>query len=102
MRAPEVPEIWADPDRMLTVEDMEDMPDDEFRLGRKKDVCERFGIRSYWIADPDPEKPGLRAFELRRGKYAEAARVTGDEAFDATRPFPVRIVPASLVEIPAP
>jgi hypothetical protein len=31
MRAPEIPEIWADPDRMLTVEDMEDMPDDEFR-----------------------------------------------------------------------
>ena len=31
MRAPEIPQIWADPDRILTVEDMEDMPDDEFR-----------------------------------------------------------------------
>ena len=29
MRATEFPEIWAQ-DRMLTVEDMEDMPDDEF------------------------------------------------------------------------
>jgi Uma2 family endonuclease len=31
MRAPEVPEIWADQDRVFTVKDMEDMPDDEFR-----------------------------------------------------------------------
>ena len=31
MRAPEIPQIWADPDRILTVEDMEDMLDDEFR-----------------------------------------------------------------------
>ncbi|HEY2308135.1 MAG TPA: hypothetical protein VGI05_19855 [Streptosporangiaceae bacterium] len=30
MRAPEVPEIWAQ-DRIFTVEDLEDMPDDEFR-----------------------------------------------------------------------
>ena len=30
MRAPEVPEAWAQ-DRVFTVEDLEDMPDDEFR-----------------------------------------------------------------------
>ena len=47
MRAPGVPEIWADPDR--------------------------------------------------RGKYTETARVAGDEAFHATRPFGVTIVPADLV-----
>src|SRR5215472_1277708 len=165
MRAPEVPEIWADPDRMLTVEDMEDMPDDEFRyelddgvlivspapsnrhqlvvsrlqmilgaacppeflvltgpgvninrfqhrvpdvavirtasfeemfqvsppevavevasprtrvydLGRKRDVYERFGIPFYWIVEPDPEKPSLTVFELRRGRYVQTAQVT--------------------------
>ncbi len=26
-----VPDVWSGQDRMLTVEDMEDMPDDEFR-----------------------------------------------------------------------
>jgi len=26
-----VPAVWSDQDRMLTVEDMENMPDDEFR-----------------------------------------------------------------------
>jgi Uma2 family endonuclease len=186
MRAPEVPEIWADPDRVLTVEDMEDMPDDEFRYeldegmlivspapslphqiavtqlavilsaacppgllvvtgpgvnisnfqhrvpdltvirresvtpmfledppvlavevasprtrvydrGRKRDVYERFGIRSYWIVDVGEGKPSLTVFELRRGRYTEAARVAGDEAYAAIRPFPVTIVPADLV-----
>ena|SRR5690349_11713584 len=186
MRAPEVPGIWADPDREFTVEDMEDMPDDEFRyelddgmlivspalslphqiaitqlaiilnaacpagllvvagpgvninkfqhrvpdlvvirtasvtpmfleeppvlaiemasprtrmydLGRKKDVYERFGIRSYWIVEPGPEKPGLTVFELRRGRYAQTAQVTGTDSLDIARPFPVTIVPADLV-----
>jgi len=186
MRAPEIPEIWADPDRVLTVEDMEDMPDDEFRYelddgmlivspapslpyqiavtqlavvlsaacppglrvvigpgvntskfqhwvpdltvirkesetpmfladpsvlavevasprtrvfdrGRKRDVYERFGIRSYWIIDVGQDKPGLTVLELRRGRYAEVVRVVGDEGFSAVRPFPVTIVPAELL-----
>ena len=186
MRAPEVPEIWADQDRVFTVKDMEDMPDDEFRYelddgmlivspapslphqiavtrlaiilnaacppgllvvtgpgvninkfqhrvpdlvvmrtesitpmfmtdppvlavevasprtrvydrGRKRDVYEGFGIPSYWIIDVGQELPILTVLELRRGKYTETARVTGDEAFHAVRPFPVTIGPADLV-----
>ncbi len=54
----------------LTVEDMENMPDDEFRV-----------------------------FELRSGRYEEAAHVTGDEEYRATAPFPVTIVPAQLVTV---
>jgi Uma2 family endonuclease len=185
MRAPEVPEIWAQ-DRIFTVEDLEDMPDDEFRYelddgmlivspapslphqiavmrlavilnaacppgllvvpgpgvninkfqhrvpdiavirtesvapmflaeppvlavevasprtrvydrGRKRDVYEEFGIPSYWIIDVGQEKPSLTALDLRRGKYSETARVAGDEAFHAARPFLVTIVPADLV-----
>lgn len=188
MRAPEVPEVWADPNRMLTVEDLEDMPDDEYRyelddgvlivspapsnrhqlvvsrlqmvlgaacsaeflvltgpgvnvnrfqhrvpdiavirtesfeemyqveppvlaievasprtrlydLGRKKEVYERFGVRSYWIVDPDEERPSLTVFELRRGRYTQLAQATGKEAFEAARPFPVTIVPADLVTV---
>ena len=187
MRAPEIPEIWADPDRVLTVADMEDMPDDEFRYeldegmlivsparslphqiaitqlafvlktacppgllvvagpgvninkfqhrvpdlvvirresvtpmflteppllavkvaslrtrvydwGRKRDVYERFGIRSYWIVDLGQDKPSLTVLELRRGRYTEAARVVGDDAFSAVCPFPVTIVPADLLD----
>ena len=189
MRATELPEPWADQDRMFTVEDMEDMPDDEFRYelddgmlivspapsllhqiavmqlavllhdacppgllvvpgpgvniskfqhrvpdiaviraesvtpmflaeppvlavevasprtrvydrGRKRDVYEGFGIRSYWIVDVGQDEPSLTALELRRGKYTEAALVVGDEAFHAVRPFPVRIVPSDLVGLP--
>ena len=185
MRATEFPEIWAQ-DRMLTVEDMEDMPDDEFgyelddgmlimspapslphqiavmRLAvvlnaacppgllvvpgpgvninkfqhrvpdiavirtdsvtpmflaeppvlavevasprtriydrsRKREVYEGFGIPSYWIIDVGQDTPSLTALDLRRSRYAETARVDGDEAFHATMPFPVTIVPADLV-----
>jgi len=65
--------------------------------GRKRDVYEGFGIPSYWIIDVGQELPILTVLELRRGKYTETARVTGDEAFHAVRPFPVTIVPADLV-----
>jgi Uma2 family endonuclease len=186
MRAPESPEIWADQDRMFTVADMEDMPDDEFRYelddgmlimspapslphqiavmqlafilqavcppgllvvagpgininkfqhrvpdlavirpesvtpmfltdppvlavevasprtrvydtGRKRDVYEKFGIRSYWIVDVGQDKPSLTVLELHRGRYVETACVVGENAYDAVRPFPVRVVPAELV-----
>jgi Uma2 family endonuclease len=180
------PEVWSDSGRTLTVEDMENMPDDEFRYElddgvlivspapsnrhqlavfrlaqildaacppellvlpgpgvnlsrhqhrvpdvavvradsmdtvfqerppalavevasprtrlydrlRKKDVYERFGIVSYWIVNPNADKPSVTVFELRGGRYEEAAYVTGDEAFTATLPFGVTVIPAALV-----
>lgn len=63
----------------------------------KKREYEKFGIRSYWIVDPDYQRPNLTVFELSRKKYRQVAQVTGDEAFHATRPFPITIVPALLV-----
>jgi len=66
-------------------------------LNRKKAAYERFGVLSYWVVIPDQGKPELIAFELRDGRYAEAARVSGDEAFAAHRPFVVDVVPARLV-----
>ena len=65
--------------------------------GRKRDVYERFGIRSYWIIDVGQDKPSLTVLELHRGKYAETARVAGEEEFSAVHPFPVTIVPAELL-----
>lgn len=64
---------------------------------RKKDVYEGFGIPSYWIVEPDRERPRLIVFELREGKYEQVADVTGDEQFRAERPFPVTIRPPALV-----
>jgi Uma2 family endonuclease len=68
-----------------------------YDLGRKMEVYERFGIRSYWIVEPNPEKPGLTVFELRRGRYVQTAEVSGPDSLDIVRPFPLTIVPAELV-----
>jgi Uma2 family endonuclease len=67
---------------------------------RKKDVYARFGIASYWIVTPSPDKPRLVAYELGRGGYREIADVSGAHAFTAARPFAVRIVPSELVAGP--
>jgi Uma2 family endonuclease len=64
---------------------------------RKKDVYEGSGIPSYWIFEPDRERPRLIVFELREGKYGQVAEVTGDEQFRAEHPFPVTIRPSALV-----
>jgi Uma2 family endonuclease len=66
-------------------------------LNLKKAAYERFGIRSYWVIDPDLDRPGLQAFELRGDRYAEVAHVTGADAFLAEAPFRVEIVPDRLV-----
>ncbi len=66
---------------------------------RKKDVYEEFGIGAYWIVEPDVNEPGLTVFELRDARYVEVAQVTGNEAFEAVRPFPVTVVPSELVSL---
>ncbi|HEX7993063.1 MAG TPA: Uma2 family endonuclease [Streptosporangiaceae bacterium] len=67
---------------------------------RKKDVYSGFGIASYWIVTPSLDKPRLVAYELSQGGYREAADVSGDQPFTASRPFAVRIVPSELVAGP--
>ncbi len=66
-------------------------------LNRKKQTYERFGVPSYWVVVPDPDKPELVAFELSEGHYRQVAHVRGEERFAAARPFTVEIVPARLV-----
>jgi len=36
-------------------------------------------------------------FELRSGRYEQAAHVEGDEVFEAQLPFPATVVPSRLV-----
>jgi Uma2 family endonuclease len=65
-------------------------------VNTKKAVYERLGVPSYWVIDPDG--PWLKVFELdAEGRYQEIAKAAGGEAFDAERPFPVRIVPRELL-----
>ncbi|MCC8251425.1 Uma2 family endonuclease [Saccharothrix luteola] len=65
-------------------------------LNTKKAAYERMGVRSYWIIDP--QDPKLTVFELDAdGCYGQVAEVKGEDSFDATLPFPVRIVPAQLL-----
>ncbi|WP_238412118.1 Uma2 family endonuclease [Saccharothrix deserti] len=45
-----------------------------YDLTLKKAMYERIGVRSYWVVDP------------------------GEDPFDATLPYPVRIVPAELLD----
>jgi len=50
---------------------------------------ERFGVRTYWMVNPDPPEPELTVFELRDGRYVLAAKASGP--FAADHPFPVTI-----------
>jgi hypothetical protein len=53
---------------------------------------------SYWIIDPDRDRPELKVFELGPdGSYGPADRVAGPTSFPARRPFDVEIVPEMLV-----
>ncbi|HEY0639538.1 MAG TPA: Uma2 family endonuclease [Pseudonocardiaceae bacterium] len=65
-------------------------------LNTKKAAYERLGVPSYWIVDPI--EPRLTVFELSaRGRYVTVAEVKGEDAFEAERPFPVRVVPRALL-----
>lgn len=66
-------------------------------LNLKKAAYERFGIPSYWVIDPDLDRPGLRVFELDGASYAEVAHVSGDGCFSAEKPFRVKVFPDRLV-----
>lgn len=62
--------------------------------GLKRAAFAAAGVPLYWILDP--RQPSLMVLELAGDEYLEAARVEGDEAYHATRPFPVTLVPAEL------
>jgi Uma2 family endonuclease len=69
-----------------------------YDLNTKRSAYERMGVPSYWIVDPNPPC-ALTVFELdAEGHYQQVAHVVGDEEFVATRPFPVTIVPARLLD----
>lgn len=64
-------------------------------LGLKRSRYEAAACPSYWVVDP--AEPSLRAWDLVDGSYVEVAHVRGDERAELSLPFPVTLVPASLV-----
>jgi Uma2 family endonuclease len=67
-----------------------------YDLNLKKAAYQRLGVPSYWVVDP--QELVLTVFELDPdGSYQQLAQVKGEEPFEAVRPFPVRIVPAQLL-----
>ena len=49
-------------------------PDSALRdLNLKKAAYQRFGVPSYWVIDPDLERPSVWAFQLVDGHYRETA-----------------------------
>ena len=64
---------------------------------RKRDAYQRIGIPSYWIADP--EVPSVTVLELVEGQYHDVATAAGDETLAVEAPFPLTLVPESLVAL---
>ncbi|HTJ75398.1 MAG TPA: Uma2 family endonuclease [Acidimicrobiales bacterium] len=62
--------------------------------GTKRLAFEAAGVAAYWLVDPDG--PSLTVLHLEDGTYAEHAHVTGHDAYEASQPFPVTVVPARL------
>ncbi|MBB6175076.1 Uma2 family endonuclease [Nocardiopsis mwathae] len=52
-----------------------------------------FGIESYWIINPAPDKIGLVELRLDSGQYTEVTQVYGEEVFETDTPFPIKLVP---------
>ena len=65
-------------------------------LGTKRLAYQDAGVPAYWRVDPDV--PSITVLHLDEGHYVEEAVVTGDEAYVATFPFAVTVVPARLLD----
>ncbi|MGH3826987.1 MAG: Uma2 family endonuclease [Pseudonocardiaceae bacterium] len=63
----------------------------------KLSAYEEVGVTSYWLVDPDPQAPSLRALDLVDDRYVEVGCPSGEQTWQATRPFPVTITPTDLV-----
>jgi hypothetical protein len=63
-------------------------------LTLKRSRYDAAGCPAYWVLDPD--EPSLTAWELRDGRYVEVASVAGDDTFEASRPFAVRVTPSEI------
>jgi Uma2 family endonuclease len=64
-------------------------------LAFKRARYEAAGCPSYWVIDP--LEPSIICWELRDGRYAEAAKSTGSQPVSVATPFPITLTPADLI-----
>ena len=65
-------------------------------LGAKRLAMAAAGVDTYWVVDP--LVPSLTVFNNDgSGAFDEVAAVTGDDAYETDRPYPVRVVPSDLL-----
>jgi Uma2 family endonuclease len=60
----------------------------------KRSVYEEFGVRSYWMFDPD--RQSLVVYELAGGRYVEKLHAVGAAEVQVDLPYPLRLCPAEL------
>jgi Uma2 family endonuclease len=65
-------------------------------LGLKRSRYEAAGCPSYWVIDPGA--PSIVAWDLVGGRYELAGEATGDEVLRLSKPYPVELNPASLLD----
>ena len=63
----------------------------------KHGVYAESGVASYWVVDP--AVPSVRAWRLQDGAYVEVGAAEGEQALVLDEPFPVRVVPADLLDL---
>lgn len=62
----------------------------------KRGLYQEAGVTSYWIFDPANVE--LTVLELSGGHYVQQTAVRDQQPFQAELPFPIRFVPADLVD----
>ncbi|ONH30725.1 Uma2 family endonuclease [Pseudofrankia asymbiotica] len=68
----------------------------------KLDVYRERGIPSCWLVDPDPAAATatVEVYDLVDGAYVRTGEVRGTAPLSVSRPFPVTIIPADLIDPP--
>jgi Uma2 family endonuclease len=61
----------------------------------KRALYEDSGVGAMWVVDLD--EPSITGWVLREGRWTGEQRAIGEEPFVAATPFPVTVVPASLL-----
>ena len=61
----------------------------------KRELYASSGVVSYWVVDL--VIPSITAWRLRDGVYVDEAVATGDQELRVQTPYPVVVVPSSLV-----
>jgi Uma2 family endonuclease len=62
----------------------------------RRDRLQSGGAPSYWLVDP--VEVSLTVLELVADAYVEVAHAVGDEVCQVSKPYPMTVVPSSLLD----